>query len=1119
MKKILKWKKKFTGTLMGLALVSTGLHAQMQDRVENGAALELKGKIWSGAGQAGTTGFDGFENYWNLAPADQKPNIFMDYYDTWNMNERWSIELKRELLKFHRQGYYVLPQFGINVYYLWQEYLAGTQNDELDNLVKGLKYLGMPAFIRIGYEFNNFPGDPWLTAYTPEQFAEVYRIIADKIRESGIEVALVWDCGLSGKQNIMDYYPGDEYVDWMGFNTFSDIAGGQHSTAVAMMNEATERNIPVLIGEASPMIVNQVTYDKWGWYETYFSMIEDQPTLKQMTYINWDWDVQDMVGGNGMFPWGDSRLQMPGSVKDQFFSRIDNDKYFFATSEKETRALFFYNDKQAPAQVTGLRRSGDKLVWNKVTDNGESGLAHYTIYKDGKMWDYIIGEEYPIQDLYYGYDADIQVLAMDRAGNASPLSAALTVNLDNRYELLWDGEFDYPSTSVAVDWKWMGTQDGDAKSGPDDIIIDNSGKLSGQNSCILPDYQMQDNMNNWWRYKPKEYPKDWKVQLFQAFQVQEGEEYTITFQIMAEEERSFKLYFMDHHVDPFHTHFPAGQDPNFDTEWQFYEIWDVTAGPEPKTYTFKAVAPVTETARLSFMMGNTEPTTMWIDAVSVSCGLDMDDPVPVPGDNIVALDQDNNGVETVTLDGSQSYDEDGTIERYTWKENEQVLAEGEIVNVEFNAGIHIVALEVEDNDGNIASRSIEVIVTNGDPIAVAGEDQMLIDKNDDGVATVELNGSSSQDPDGTIDNYSWKANGKEVASAATASVELPVGANNITLTVTDNSGRTASDELKVIVVGDVTSTATITASSSSQTAENATDDDEASGWKSEETQGAEWVMLDLGAQTGIVGVDLLWGKEYATKYEVQVSVNSNFASYEVVGKVEKGNGELDEFVVDPVQQGQYVRIAMSESVDKGNEVEDATGNFKATISPDVPPTITFKPKASNIGSGFCYLELTVNGSYKGSYAVTPNQPYTVNGVNAGDEVSFGFKYTLPDGAQAISDNFIFTVGEVSAGFYYALNEIRVYASNSTLKKEEGKEKKSSGIKTIKKQSPAISLYPNPVTDVLEISGIEEDTQISVMDLTGKALKTQKGSQVDVSALDPGIYFLLVDSVKIRFIKR
>ncbi len=1030
-------KLPLLGTLLAVLLYATGLQGQMQPRTESGAALELKGRIWSGAGQAGTTGFDGFENYWDIAPADMKPNIFMDYYDTWNMNERWSLALKQELLKYHRQGYYVLPQFGINVFYIWQQYLDGTQDGNLDNLIEGLKYLGMPSFIRIGYEFNNFPNVSWLTPYSPEQFAEVYRVIAKKIQDAGIECALVWNASLSGTQGVFGYYPGDDVVDWISFNTFtSDIAGGKHSTALTMIDSAVTKNKPVLIGEAGtnwPVNGEGNSKDWTAFYEPYFAMIEDQPTIKQMCYINWDWDGQDMIGGNGLFPWGDGRLQIPGAVKDQFFSRLNNEKYFFAASEKETRALFFYDDDQAPPKVTGLARSGDKLVWNPVTDNGESGIAHYTIYKDGEFWDYIMGEEYPVHDLSYGVYTNVQVLAMDRAGNAGPLSSALRVKQNAKYEHLWDGEFNYPATSVAADWKWVGTKDGGAKNAPDDISIDNSGKLSGPNSLILPDYPLSPNMGNYWAKAVEYRPRDWKLQLMQEFQAIEGEEYTFEFQAVAEEERTIRLYFMDHHVNPQHDFVMTrdGTYPHYfdgkNGDWNFYKIWDVTIGTEPKSYKFKATAPESSTARISFMMGHLEPTTIWLDSISVWTGFDDNVPIPiVPADTLLAMDEDNNGTETVMLDGSGSYDTDGTIVRYSWKENGVELAKGEKVNVDFNSGVHKVYLEVEDNDGYVNGDAFFVVVTNGDPIIIIGDDQTVVDKDDNGSETIQLDGSGSKDYDGTIVSWSWEANGKVIATTPMAKVDLPAGVNTVTLTIEDNDGRVVSDNLTVTVITDVTSNATVTASSSTQPASNVIDNNEETGWISEETEGEQWVMLNLGAPVGIMGVDLLWGKEYATVYEIQLSNNSSFTTYDVIGSEDKGNGKLDEFLLEPVKQGQYLRIAMKESADKGNVIEDASGNFKTTISPEIPPTLTFTPLKDQVGASFCYLELTINGTFQGSYQVTLKEPYTVNAAK-GDVISYQYKYTVKGGSQVESNPYEFTVGEVSTGFYYALNEVRVYS--------------------------------------------------------------------------------------------
>ncbi len=624
--------------LSGIVLLLLGsnlLHSSEKALVRKnfGAMLELKDKVWVGAGQAGMTGFDGFENYWNTAPEGQKPNILSDYYDTWHMNKRWSLELKEELMKFHRQGYYVIPQIGINIFYLWQAYLDGSQDDELDNMIEGFKFLGIPVFLRIGYEFNNMPQniEP---KYTGEQFQEIFRVFTKKIREADLEIATVWNVSLSGliqSDKIEQYYPGDEWVDWISFNAFtSDLCNGEHYLTIKVCEMADSGQKPVLIGEASqnwPLnTVNNLDGNYSDFCTPYFAMMKRRTNIKQTIYINWDWDIQDMIGGNGLFPWGDSRLQTAGEgYRSNFFKDISDPIYFHAASEAETRKNLIITqvtgDREAPSKVINLRREGELLKWDPVTEKGGSKFAHYTIYKDGKLWDYIIDPEYEIKYLSWGYSVDVTVTAMDRAGNESEVSAALRVGRNPGVEKIWDGEFDYPATSAAVDWRWMGSMDQDAKGPPDEITIDTTGKLSGKNSCFLHDYRLSGSSpENHWKKKPYN-PQDWKIQLFQCFQVIKGGMYKISFKAVAEEARIIKLYFMDNHIKPDHTHLPSNGtvDPTWEDgkEWEYYKIWDVEIGTEAQDYVFEAVAPATETARLSFMMGNCEPTNMWLDKISV----------------------------------------------------------------------------------------------------------------------------------------------------------------------------------------------------------------------------------------------------------------------------------------------------------------------------------------------------------------------------------------------------------------------------------------------------------------------------------------------------------------------
>lgn len=66
-------------------------------------------------------------------------------------------------------------------------------------------------------------------------------------------------------------------------------------------------------------------------------------------------------------------------------------------------------------------------------------------------------------------------------------------------------------------------------------------------------------------------------------------------------------------------------------------------------------------------------------------------------------------------------------------------------------------------------------------------------------------------------------------------------------------------------------------------------------------------------------------------------------------------------------------------------------------------------------------------------------------------------------------------------------------------------------------SQDIVVHPNPAQDVLLINGIEAQ-DLRVFDLQGRLLKTENGTQVNVSNLAEGTYLLQVGTQVVRFIK-
>lgn len=83
--------------------------------------------------------------------------------------------------------------------------------------------------------------------------------------------------------------------------------------------------------------------------------------------------------------------------------------------------------------------------------------------------------------------------------------------------------------------------------------------------------------------------------------------------------------------------------------------------------------------------------------------------------------------------------------------------------------------------------------------AHAGINQTVWGGNNTGTAEVILDGSLSHNPFGSIASLVWDIEGTEIATGVTPTVTLPLGTHIITLTVTDDEGNSATDEVVITV--------------------------------------------------------------------------------------------------------------------------------------------------------------------------------------------------------------------------------------------------------------------------------------------------------------------------------
>jgi len=177
---------------------------------------------------------------------------------------------------------------------------------------------------------------------------------------------------------------------------------------------------------------------------------------------------------------------------------------------------------------------------------------------------------------------------------------------------------------------------------------------------------------------------------------------------------------------------------------------------------------------------------------------------------------------TVTLlDGSASYDPDGTIVKYQWI---QLSGRGGVTITNSNSskptlygltqGVFVFQLTVTDNGAATASDQVTITVTDATPppavlkpVAMAGKDTILFYPAE---TTVTLDGSASYETGGSIATFSWKqVSGPSTAvfdnslSALANVSQLSIGDYVFMLTVTDAAGASSTATVTVHVKSDL----------------------------------------------------------------------------------------------------------------------------------------------------------------------------------------------------------------------------------------------------------------------------------------------------------------------------
>lgn len=288
----------------------------------------------------------GWTTYTNFSPNSvsfgYKQKGLDGIYDTNNWgdgNSNASLQLKSE--NFEN----MILAIGLSFVNNEEKVADGTHDKYIHQLADFLLSLGKrPVFLRIAYEFD---GEPW-NHYDQKSTIAAYRRIVDILRKRGVtNTAFVWQSTgfMSTLEQLEDWYPGDEYVDWLGASFFN------YYHKIAMFDFARKKGKPVFIAEASPTITDpnaepnsgttletklsnpeqaKQAWDKW--FIPFFNTIEkNKDVVKAVHYINCHWDSHPMWYENPTFKGIDARLHLSGEISNKWIEKTSN-SYFILSS-------------------------------------------------------------------------------------------------------------------------------------------------------------------------------------------------------------------------------------------------------------------------------------------------------------------------------------------------------------------------------------------------------------------------------------------------------------------------------------------------------------------------------------------------------------------------------------------------------------------------------------------------------------------------------------------------------------------------------------------------------------------------------------------------------------------
>ncbi|KAL7531580.1 hypothetical protein ACHAXR_007307 [Thalassiosira sp. AJA248-18] len=273
---------------------------------------------------------------------------------------------------------------------------AGEMDDQIQRLISYLeRSRASKIFLRLGYEFDNpsfgYSDDPGMYILAFRKIVEDCREHLSK--EAMGRVLFVWHSWAAPMAKtsltLEKFYPGDEFVDWIGVSIFQQVYrwspywGGRMPDIENVLDFARKHDKPTIIAESTPfggielkqasnetnlfLATNEYDLDDWDrWFGKVVDII-NKWDVDMFCYINCDWESQPMWHKVGF---GETRLSSNPHVMSQWHEQMIKNgianRTFLASGSLENCGL--------NSGITVTDEPNENVESN---GNGTFGLSHF----------------------------------------------------------------------------------------------------------------------------------------------------------------------------------------------------------------------------------------------------------------------------------------------------------------------------------------------------------------------------------------------------------------------------------------------------------------------------------------------------------------------------------------------------------------------------------------------------------------------------------------------------------------------------------------------------------------------------------------------------------------------